>query len=92
MADFVDCDFNETEPANESFDIFDNDEPPAKKRRGANVKYKFVEEVESCDDLKEKAKIAGLKKLLQMESKKTDEFKYLIYETENEHDHENAEQ
>jgi hypothetical protein len=61
MADFVDCDFNETEPANESFDIFDNDEPPAKKKRGANIKYKFVEKVESCDDLKEKAKIAGVK-------------------------------
>ena len=29
MADFVDCDFNATEPENESIDIFENDEPPA---------------------------------------------------------------
>jgi hypothetical protein len=60
MADFVDCDLNETEPANESFDIFDNGEPPAKKRRGANVKYEFVEEVETS--FKQKANVAGLTK------------------------------
>uniref|UniRef100_A0A914QF89 Uncharacterized protein n=1 Tax=Panagrolaimus davidi TaxID=227884 RepID=A0A914QF89_9BILA len=63
MADFVDCDFKDTEPANESFDIFENDEPPAKKRRGANVKYEFVEEVESSDDLKQKANVAGVTKI-----------------------------
>uniref|UniRef100_A0A914PYR5 Uncharacterized protein n=1 Tax=Panagrolaimus davidi TaxID=227884 RepID=A0A914PYR5_9BILA len=63
MADFVDCDFNETEPANESCDIFENDEPPAKKKRGENVKYKFVEEVESSDDLKQKANVAGVTKI-----------------------------
>uniref|UniRef100_A0AC35FIN2 Uncharacterized protein n=1 Tax=Panagrolaimus sp. PS1159 TaxID=55785 RepID=A0AC35FIN2_9BILA len=57
MADFVYYDLNETEPANESFDIFVNGEPPAKKRRGANVKYEFVEEVKTSDNLKQKANV-----------------------------------
>uniref|UniRef100_A0A914Q1F5 FLYWCH-type domain-containing protein n=1 Tax=Panagrolaimus davidi TaxID=227884 RepID=A0A914Q1F5_9BILA len=108
MADFVDCDLSETEPANESIDVFHNDEPPAKKRRGANIKYKYVEEVESSDDLKQKANVAGLTKIntqngnvyyecknpsccYKWKAKRTYEFKYLIYETEYAHDHENAE-
>uniref|UniRef100_A0A914Y7E7 Uncharacterized protein n=1 Tax=Panagrolaimus superbus TaxID=310955 RepID=A0A914Y7E7_9BILA len=53
MAGFVDCDFCETDADNEleSGDMFD-DEPPAKKQRGANVKYDYVEAAESFDDLK----------------------------------------
>ena len=62
MADFVDCDLGTTEPEIEieSDDIF-GDEPPAKKQRGANLKYIYVEEFESYDDLKERAKNAGLR-------------------------------
>ena len=57
MADFVECDMGDTErySGEESDDIF-GDEPPAKKQRGANLKYDFVEEAESFDDLKEKVK------------------------------------
>ena len=63
MAEFVDCDFVDTEPENESVDVFnvDDDEPPAKKKRGPNIKYVYAEEAESYDDLKKKVKDAGLK-------------------------------
>ena len=64
MADFVDCDLGNTSPEeeseHESDDVFAR-EPPAKKKRGPNVKYEFVEEVKSYDDVNQKAKNAGLK-------------------------------
>uniref|UniRef100_A0A914YE94 Uncharacterized protein n=1 Tax=Panagrolaimus superbus TaxID=310955 RepID=A0A914YE94_9BILA len=106
MAEFVECDLGETLQENESIDIF-NDEPPAKKKRGPNLKYIYVEEAESFEDLKEKAKNAGLtikdtpastfyaqckisKCGYKWKATKTDDFKYLIYETECEHDHGNV--
>ena len=59
MDDFVEYDLgNNIEE--DSDDIFALVEPPAKKKRGANVKYDYVEEAESYVVLKEKAKIAGL--------------------------------
>jgi hypothetical protein len=67
MADFVDCDLGETERENESYDIFDFGEPAAKKQRGANVKYDYLEIAESSDDLKGKAKNAGLTRLVNLQ-------------------------